>query len=133
MNRGVHDPGDEEQSQAQPPAVWVKRLRARYPGQTQGLDDARLEAVVREALTACIMLEIIEERDIFRAIALRVLLTPEQRQSKLIKGALLRIMCNLEWDAKKRLDFVYRHIVGRSASPDEPDIGPSFVPPTRDE
>jgi hypothetical protein len=30
----------------------------------------------------------------------------------------------------KKLDFLYKHVVGRPVSPNEPDFGPGFVPPS---
>lgn len=113
--------------------MWAKRLRARYPARAREFDDVQLDELVRAALAACAPLQVTETRDIFRTLALRVLLTPEQKQSKLTEGALLRIMCNLEWSAQKRLDFVYKHIIGRPIAPDEPDFGVAFIPKRRPE
>ena len=117
----------------EPAPLWAKRLRARYPDQTRELDDAQLEEVVRAALAACAPLEITETPDVFRTIALRVLVTPEQKQSKLVEGTLLRIMCNRAWSPKKRLDFVYKHLIGRSVAKDETNFGSAFVPKWRPE
>lgn len=113
--------------------MWAKRLRARYPAKAREINDVHLEEMVRAALAACPLLEITETRDTFRTIALRVLVTPEQKQSKLVEGALLRIMCNLQWSPKKRLDFVYKHILDRPVAPEEPDLGSAFIPKRRPE
>jgi hypothetical protein len=61
-------------------------------------------------------------------VALRVLLTPEQRQSGLIQGVLVRVLGHLDWPSTKRLDFVYNHVVGRPVSPNEMDFGADFAP-----
>ncbi len=120
--------GTAEEGVKEPALIWVKRLRARYPVHAGRFTDAELEEMVRAALNACPLLHITETRDVFRLIALRVLITQEQKQSKLIEGALLRILCNLSWNPKKRLDFVYKHIINRPVSTEEPDFGPTFIP-----
>ena len=107
---------------------WVKRLQGRYPEQTRGVDPAELRQRIREALAVCPALELTEEKDLFRFIALSVLLSPEQKKSRLVEGVMRRILANLDWDGAKRLDFLYKHLVGRPVSPDELDFGPSFIP-----
>jgi hypothetical protein len=107
---------------------WVKRLQSRYPEPTRDIDPAELRTRVREALALSPTLEITEEKDLFRFIALGVLLTHEQKKSKLVEGVTRRILGNLDWDSTKRLDFLYKHLVGRPVSPDEMDFGPTFIP-----
>jgi hypothetical protein len=108
--------------------LWVRRLQWRYPTQTKMIVEAKLAAMVQEALSSCKALEIADEKEVFRFVALRVLLTQEQRQSPLIQGVLVRILSNLDWDSKKRLDFIYKHVVGRPVSSDEIDFGKDFAP-----
>jgi hypothetical protein len=109
--------------------LWTRRLRARFPDQTRGIEAGKLERLVRNSLPLCGPLAIEEDKDILRFLGLAVLVTPEQRRSPLIEGVVRRILSNPDWEAGKRLDFLYKHIVGRPVSPDEPDLGPSFVPP----
>jgi hypothetical protein len=106
----------------------VKRLQGRYPAQTRDIDPAELLRRTREALALCPALEITDEKDVFRFIALSVLITDEQKRSKLVEGVTRRILANLDWDSEKRLDFLYKHLVGRPVSPDEMDFGPTFIP-----
>jgi len=107
---------------------WVRRLQWRYPQQTSTVNEAQLVEMVRAALSTCPTLLIVDDRDIFRYLALSVLLTSTQKQSPLIQGVLVRILSKLDWDGKKRLDFVYRHVVGRPVSPQEAEFGMFFPP-----
>ncbi len=107
---------------------WVKRIQGRYPEQACIIDLAELRQRVREALVLCPALVITEEKDVFRFIALGVLVTSEQKRSKLVEGVVRRILGNLDWESSKRLDFLYKHLVGRPVSPDEIDFGPTFIP-----
>jgi hypothetical protein len=109
--------------------LWTLRLRGRFPDESQDLPDAELQKRVRGLLGLTETLRIVEDKDVLRFIALMsVLLTPEQRRSPLVEGVVKRIMAAQDWDAEKRLDFLYEHIVGRPVSADEPDLGPTFVP-----
>jgi hypothetical protein len=107
---------------------WVHRIEWRYPTESSALDAAQLRQAVQEALASCAPLEVNNDYDIFRFVALRVLLNPEQKRSPLIQGALVRTLSNLDWDCTKRLDFVYKHIVGRSVLSPETDFGRDFAP-----
>jgi hypothetical protein len=91
--------------------------------------EAYLHQIVRRALKKCVSLLIEDEKDVFRYIALFVLLTPEQRVSRLVQGTVIRVLTNLSWGSRQRLDFIYRHVVGRPVSANEMDFGPLFVPP----
>lgn len=108
--------------------LLLKRLQGRYLEQTQNVPETELLRRVRESLAVVPALEITDERDIFRFVALSVLLAPEQKASKLVEGVMHRILSNLDWDSGKRLDFLYKHLVGRPVSPNEMDFGPAFVP-----
>ncbi|MDB4977087.1 MAG: hypothetical protein JWN48_5428 [Myxococcaceae bacterium] len=111
--------------------LWVLRLQGRFPDQTRELTKQELERRVGGLLSLCEPLHIEDERDVLRLIALlAVQLTPEQRNSKLIEGVVRRVLAAEDWDAEKRLDFLYEHVVGRPVSADEPDLGPTFVPAT---
>jgi hypothetical protein len=110
------------------PIAWLKKLKDRYPHESAKVEEPLLLEMVRESLGTCAVLQISDPDDMLRYIALRVLLTPEQRQSRLIRGVLIRTLTYLDWDARKRLDFIYKHIIGRPVSKDEIDFGPLFVP-----
>lgn len=107
---------------------WVKRLQGRYPEHTRGIDPEELRQRVREAFALNPTLEITEEKDAFRLIALSVLLTPEQKRSTLAQGVMQRVLAHLDWDATQRLDFLYKHLIGRPVSSKEMDFGPNFIP-----
>lgn len=107
---------------------WVRRMQERHPEPSERLGEASLRMVVEQSLALCPRLEIEDERDIARFIALALLLTPEQKQSKLVEGVMRRVLAHLDWDASKRLDFLHRHLVGRPVDPNEPDFGPNFIP-----
>jgi hypothetical protein len=111
--------------------VWTRKLQERYPEKTANIDELRLLEMVRESLSSCEGLHLSEGNDVFRYIALRVLLTPEQRESRLIRGVLIRTLSYLEWESGKRLDFIYKHIVGRPVVQNETDFGALFVPETK--
>jgi len=107
---------------------WYRCLQARHPAEAGLFGEAELRRLIRESFVLCPRLQIDEERDILRFLALALLLTPEQRRSRLVEGVVRRILGNLEWESGKRLDFLYHHLVGRSVSPEEPDFGPSYAP-----
>jgi hypothetical protein len=106
----------------------VDELRFRYRKESACHTQAQLSDMVGQSLAASQQLNINEKADIFRAVALRVLITPEQRNSPIILGSLIRIITNLKWSSKQRLDFIYKHLVGRTVSSNKPDFGTSFVP-----
>lgn len=108
--------------------TWVKRIRARHPLESRYLTSEQLEASLSGWLGLIEPLQIHEHQDQVRFLSLSVLLTSEQRRSKLVEGVLKRIMSNLDWEPKQRLDFVYKHLVGRRIAPNEEDFGPKFVP-----
>ena len=108
--------------------VYLRRLRGRYPQETAALDPDRLRAVVVEDLQRCPPLRIRAPRDVLRFLALRVLITPEQRSSRLLDTVIRRVLEAVDdWSATKRLDFIYKHVVGRPPPNPEPDFGPWFV------
>jgi len=107
---------------------WVRRIEGRYPEETRSIERAELIRRVHEGFALGPTLEITDEKDMLRFIALGILMTEEQKRSKLIEGVVRRILANLDWDAEKRLDFLYKHVVGRPVSPDEPDFGVQFLP-----
>ena len=117
------DPEDDDMQR-----VLVKRLKSRYSDETADFSDEELLSIVKKCLNKCASLEIFSEKDIFRFIALSVLITTEQMKSRLIEGVFKRILANLDWSSKKRLDFLYKHVVGRFVSQNEIDFGEGFIP-----
>lgn len=131
--KDVDSPPDEGALDVRPddPAeqkLYGHRLRARYRSETAGLDDVQVASLVRESLRHCPALRIRDSRDVLRFIALRVVVTPAQKDSPFI-GHLIRTVLGAvdDWSATKRLDFIYRHIVGRPAPEREPDYGPWYA------
>ncbi|MCH9680662.1 MAG: hypothetical protein K0V04_04440 [Deltaproteobacteria bacterium] len=108
--------------------MWCRRMRDRHPDEAAQWPAETLQSTVRSALQICPSLEIEEERDIARFIALAMVLTDAQKQSPLVQGVMQRVLAHFDWDATKRLDFLHTHLVGRPVSPDEMDFGPTFVP-----
>jgi hypothetical protein len=110
-------------------ASWVERLRTEYPEETRALPEAELTRRVRGLLSFAAVLAIETEPDIWRYVSvMAVLLTPEQLRSRLVACVVPRILAAPDWDAEKRLDFLFEHIVGRPVAADDTDFGSSFVP-----
>jgi len=114
---------------------YVLRLRARYAKELTGVNADRLDEIVRVGLAQCPPLRIRRPIDVLRFLALAFLITPEQRRSKLLQAVIWRVLGAVDdWTASKRLDFVYKHVVGRPAQDPEPDFGPWYLqtlpPPT---
>lgn len=111
---------------------YFRRLRGLYREETAGMAPDQLMGIVREALTQCKILRIRKPRDVLRFLALSILITPEQKKSKLLGTVTRRVLEAVdEWSATKRLDFIYKHVVGRPPPNPELDFGPWFleVPP----
>lgn len=121
-------PGPDPQDPAAR-ALYRDRLRGRYPEQTRGISAESLDALVADALAVCRPLQIESSRDVFRFLALSVLITPQQKASTFLGQVTRRILAHTDWPAEQRLDFIYKHVVGRLPPSPEPDFGPWFVPP----
>jgi hypothetical protein len=108
--------------------LYVRRLQWRYPKETAMLDEARLRNIVRDALKLCPLLRIEDPKEVVRFLALSFLITPEQRKSALLAAVIKQVMAAVDsWSARKRLNFIYRHLVGRPPPDPEPDFGPWFI------
>lgn len=107
---------------------WSRRIRSRYPKESDRLTIQEMEESMAGWVSLLGPLELNEHEDQVRFLALCVLLDRQHQQSKLIQGVLKRVMSNFEWSPKRRLDFVYKHLVGRAVSASEEDFGPKFVP-----
>lgn len=149
MSNSIHDDWDEDGGSFEPirpddPEVqrtYAGRLRWRHPDESERLEPAQLNALVREGLTLCQTLRIDDPKEVLRFLALALILTPAQRQSPLLEGVVRRVLgASGVWSARKRLDFLYRHVVGRAPPLHEPDWGTwapttmtlPCVPPARD-
>jgi hypothetical protein len=122
---GIPDvrPDDPEEQ-----SLYLRRLRHRYRKESAVLDQAQLREMVLDRLKLCPRLRIRDPRDVLRFLALSVLITPIQRQSPFIDNVMRRILEAVnDWSATKRLDFIYKHVVGRPVPVPEPDFGP-WVP-----
>lgn len=122
-------PGDQEQQM-----TYLRQLQWRYPEETSKIDENRLMEIVRHGLHLCPPLRIDDPKEIVRFLALSVLLTPGQKRSALICTVVLRVMMAVqEWRATKRLNFVYKFVIGRAPPALEPDFGPWFILDTQSE
>ncbi len=108
--------------------LWVARVRARYPRESARYTPAQLADSMVGWVDLLDPLGLEEHEDRVRFLALSVLLTPEQRRSRLVNGVIRRVMGNTDWEPGQRLDFIYKHLVDRPVSPDEEEFGPAFVP-----
>ena len=108
--------------------LYFQRLRGRYPKETAALASNRLMEIVRVSLKKCPPLRIRKPYDVLRFLALGVLRTPEQEKSKFLDQVVRQVLESIDsWSAGKRLDFIYKHVVGRPPPNPEPDFGPWFV------
>ena len=107
---------------------WVARVRARHPVESARYTEEQIEKAMFGWLNLMEPLGLNEHEDQVRFVGLCVLLTPEQRRSPLTRGVLMRIMSYKKWPSHIRLDFVYKHLVGRPLSANEEDFGPKFAP-----
>ena len=129
------DTPDVRPDDAEEQRRYILRLRARYAKELTGVNADRLDEIVRVGLAQCPSYRIRRPIDVLRFLALAFLITPEQKRSKLLLDVMQRVLGAVDdWTASKRLDFIYRHVVGRPAPDPEPDFGPwnlqTLPPPT---
>jgi hypothetical protein len=114
--------------------LYLRRLRGRYHAETAGADETRLLGAVRDGLLLCLTYQIRSPREVIRLLALDLLFTPAQKQTTFLTAVTRSILFEVERPSRKRLDFIYKHVVGRPPPNPEPDFGPWFVevpaPPT---
>ena len=108
--------------------LWARRIRARYPKESAKFSSQQLELSLAGWIDLLSSLDIVEHEDQVRFLNLSVLITRDQRKSVLIQGVLKRIMSHKAWPPKARLDFIYKHVVGRPVREDELNPGSQFVP-----
>ncbi len=93
--------------------IW-ELVRAEYPQLCKGVDDDVALTRVTQAIEDGEALDIVEDLDVVRLAALAFL--PEAALSDpFISSVLIRILNNFDWNAAKRLDFIYRHLVPRAS------------------
>ena len=108
---------------------WCKRVRQLRPERCKDIGDEVLTSIIAAWIDLLQPLQVANPEDQSRFVQLAVLLTPEQKRSPLINGAVQRILSYTDWDPKIRLDFVYKHVIGRPVSVAEEDFGPAFPSP----
>lgn len=96
-------------------AVAVRRS---HPDRTNHVSDTALEGFVREGIEAAATLGITDDDDVLKFMCLPLALSPEQKASAMIQALAARVLDRTEWDGRKRLDFIYRHLVIRTPSPE---------------
>ena len=107
--------------------LYIQRFRGRYAKEIAGLDPSWVTENVRENLKLCPPLRIRDPRDVLRFLELKMLVAPAQAQSPFLQTVTRRVLEAVDdWSATKRLDFIFKHVVGRTAPVPEPDFGPWF-------
>jgi hypothetical protein len=123
-DEGIPDvrPDDPEEQ-----LLYLRRFVGRYPKETAEMDPDQLMEIVRDTLKLCPPLRIRHPRDVLRLLALRILITPAQK-SQFLETVVRRVLEAVDdWSATKRLDFIDKHVIARSAAIPEPDFGPWYV------
>jgi hypothetical protein len=107
---------------------YLRRVQWRHPDEAAAVDEACLLDMVRAGLRLCAPLQIQDPVQVVRFLALGLLLTPEQKRSSLHATVVRRILLAVPgWKATKRLNFLYKYVVGRPAPEIEPDLGVWFI------
>ena len=106
--------------------LYLQRFRGRYPSETAELDPDELMEQVRTTLQRCPELRIRDPRDVLRFLALSIILRPGQDSPFLETVLGVVLQATDDWSATKRLDFIFKHLVGRTSPASEPDFGPWY-------
>jgi len=107
---------------------YLRKLRRRYRKEITGMDQDQLLEIVRDALKLCPSLKIRKPSDVLRFLALRILITPAQSRSRFLVTVIRTILEAVDdWSATKRLNFIYKYVVGRPPPTEEPDFGPWYA------
>lgn len=99
------------------------RLRGSFSRDCAAVGDRELNRLVRDGLALCNSMDIKDPQDVLRFLALSFLITPEQRASRFLMKVHQLIIENTDVSARRRLNFLFRHLVGRPAPLSEPDFG----------
>ena len=105
--------------------LWA--LRGRYAAEAAAIDSAELQRLVRCGLDLCNPLDIKEPQQVVRFLALSFLITPEQRASEFISRTYQLVVERTDVPARRRMNFLFMHLVGRPSPSVEPDFGPWLV------
>jgi hypothetical protein len=107
---------------------YLRQLQWRYPKETGEFEATALATAVNAGLRLCPPLRINDPKEILRFLALSILLTPAQKRSTLLTTVVYRILMATDtWGARKRLNFIYKFVVGRTPPAPEPDFGVWFI------
>lgn len=107
---------------------YLRQLQWRYPKETGAYEAAALTNAVNQGLKLCSPLRINDPKEILRFLALSILLSPAQKRSALLATVIFRILMATDtWGARKRLNFIYKFVVGRTPPDPEPDFGVWFI------
>ena len=108
--------------------LYGKKFFGRYAKELAGFDRGQVMDSVKEALKLCPPLRIKAPHDVLRFLELKILIAPATRQSPFLETVTRRVLEAVEdWSATKRLDFIFKHVVGRPPPASEPDFGPWFI------
>jgi hypothetical protein len=97
-------------------ASLAAAVRRSDPDRANQVSDDALEAFVREGIGAAATLGITDDGDVLRFMCLPLVLSPAQRSSLMIQTLATKVLDRTEWVGRKRLDFIYRHLVPRTPS-----------------
>ena len=92
-------------------AAAVRRL---HPDRTSHVTGDALAVFVREGIEAAAALGVTDDGDVLRFMCLPLALSREQSASPMIQALATRVLDRMEWSGRKRLDFIYRHLVPRT-------------------
>ena len=99
--------------------AMVVTLKQRYGQRLERQDDDRLARYIDDCRAAAAAAGIEDPNDVLRFIALRFELSPQQQASPLISAAAVRVLGIHQWSSRKRLDFIYKHLINRPPPKDE--------------
>lgn len=98
-------------------ADYPRRLRSAFPVTLAAVSDETLRAWTARDVRHAALLQIDDERDTWRYLCLRYTLEPMSLPD--YDRAVVRLTLHrTEWPARKRLNFVERHMLGRSSMRD---------------
>lgn len=103
------------------------RLRASFGRECATIDDDQLNRLIQVKVPLSNLLDIKEPNEVVRFLALFFMITEEQRASNFLMQVYRQVITNTDVSARRRLNFVFRHLVGRPPPLHEPDFGGWFT------
>jgi hypothetical protein len=85
----------------------------KYKLRNRAIEEQELLRTIEESLEVAKQLDIADEKEVIRFIELQFNFSKFQLQSQFIQEALVHTLANVEWSAKKRLDFIDEQILDR--------------------